>query len=149
MTLQGTASTVREAEKLRTKLLAEADAFKSARTNPIVRVVLVDLPGIQQPHPRGQLGRHVEHPFPGGDQLLREQMPEPARALHRPAPLRPASGPAQQHPDLSRRSARIRSVPGGSILGWVPDDRERALGLVQQPCRDRAKMRQRRCLAAA
>jgi hypothetical protein len=33
MTLQGTAPTVREAEKLRTGLLAEADAFKSARTN--------------------------------------------------------------------------------------------------------------------
>ncbi len=33
MTLQGTAPTARAAEKLRTKLLAEADAFKSARTN--------------------------------------------------------------------------------------------------------------------
>ena len=33
MTLQGTAPTVREAEKLRTKLLAKADAFKSASTN--------------------------------------------------------------------------------------------------------------------
>jgi len=33
MTLQGTAPTAREAEKVRTKLLAEADTFKSARTN--------------------------------------------------------------------------------------------------------------------
>jgi integrase len=33
MVLNGTAPTVREAEKLRTKLLAEADAFKSSRTN--------------------------------------------------------------------------------------------------------------------
>ncbi len=33
MVLQGTASTVREAEKLRTKLLAEADTYRSARTN--------------------------------------------------------------------------------------------------------------------
>src|SRR5882762_4588479 len=33
LTLQETAPTLREAEKLRTKLLAEADGFKSARTN--------------------------------------------------------------------------------------------------------------------
>jgi integrase len=33
MVLQGTAPTVREAEKLRTKLLAEADTYRSARTN--------------------------------------------------------------------------------------------------------------------
>ncbi len=33
MVLQGTASTAREAEKLRTKLLAEADTYRSARTN--------------------------------------------------------------------------------------------------------------------
>jgi integrase len=40
MTLHGTARTLREAEKLRTKLLSESDAFKSARTNASIGYLL-------------------------------------------------------------------------------------------------------------
>ena len=69
----------------------------------IVLVGLVDLPRIEQPDPGGQLGRHVQHPFAGGDQLLREQLPQLARPLDRPRPLSPTTGPAQQLYGLLRR----------------------------------------------
>ena len=59
----------------------------------IVRVVLVRVPGLQQPHPGSQLGRHVQHPLTGGDQLLGQQVAQPAGALHRPGPLRPRPPP--------------------------------------------------------
>ncbi len=78
----------------------------------IVRVVLVGVPGLQQPHPGGQLGRHIQHPLPGGDQLLGQQVAQPGGALHRPGPLRPRRRPRQQllrlgragtHPQLAQR----------------------------------------------
>ena len=95
----------------------------------------------QQPHPGGQLRRHINHPLPGSDQLPGQQMPHPVGALHRPGPLRPArdlphqcswlrrSGCASRpkassrlghtRPGRSRRSAR--SVPGSSEPrhGWM------------------------------
>ena len=79
----------------------------------IAGIVLVDVPGGQQPYPGGQLGRHVQHPLTGGQQLLGQQMPQPARAFHRPG----RSGHARAHP--SSRSAwtaeaRTRSWPSGS-----------------------------------
>jgi hypothetical protein len=40
----------------------------------VVRVVLVHRPGAQQPHPRGQLGLHVQHPLTRRDQLLGQQL---------------------------------------------------------------------------
>ena len=81
----------------------------------VVRVVLVHVPGGQQPHPRAQLGLHVQHPLAGGQQLLRQQVPQSARPLDRPGPLRPGRGPRQQplglrcasaHPQLAQRLFR-------------------------------------------
>jgi hypothetical protein len=78
----------------------------------VIRVVLAGVPGLQQPHPGRQLGRHVQHLLTGGDQLLRQQAPQPGGALHRPGPLRPRRCPRQQllrlrragaHPQLAQR----------------------------------------------
>jgi hypothetical protein len=33
----------------------------------VVRIVLVDLPGVEQPHPRGKLGLHVQDVFTGAE----------------------------------------------------------------------------------
>ncbi|HEX7269602.1 MAG TPA: hypothetical protein VF256_19560 [Streptosporangiaceae bacterium] len=70
----------------------------------IVGIVLIGVPGLQQPHPGGQLGRHIQHLLPGGNQLLGQQMPQPVRALHRPGPLRPPHRPRQQLLRLGRAS---------------------------------------------
>ena len=71
----------------------------------VVGVVLVRVPGLQQPHPGGQLGRHVQHPLPGSDQLLGQQMPQPTSAFHGPGPLRPGRGPGHQLLRLGRGRA--------------------------------------------
>ncbi len=68
----------------------------------VIRIVLVGVPGLQQPHPGGQLRRHIEHPLPGSDQLLGQQVPQAGRALHRPGPLRPGRRPGYEPPGLSR-----------------------------------------------
>src|SRR5947207_7847805 len=68
-----------------------------------VRVVLVDLPAVEQPHPGSELGWHIQDTFSGGDQLLRQQLPEPPRSLDRPPPPRPAASPLEQPIDLSAR----------------------------------------------
>jgi len=70
----------------------------------VVRVVLVGVPGLQQPHPGGQLGRHIQHLLTRGDQLLGQQAPQPGGALHRPGPLRPGGRPRQQLGRLGRAS---------------------------------------------
>jgi hypothetical protein len=62
----------------------------------IVRVVLVRVPGLQQPDPRGQLGLHVKDPLAGRHQLLGQEPAQPAGALDRPGPLRPARSPPDQ-----------------------------------------------------
>jgi hypothetical protein len=71
----------------------------------IVGIVLIDVPGRQQPHPGGQLGRHVQHPLTGRQQLLGQQMTQPARAFDRPGPLGPRLRPRQQPLGLHRRGA--------------------------------------------
>jgi hypothetical protein len=38
----------------------------------VVRIVLVRLAGVEQPHPRGELGLHVQDAFAGGEQLSSE-----------------------------------------------------------------------------
>jgi hypothetical protein len=77
----------------------------------IVLVGLVDLPGIEQPDPRGEFGWHIEHTLAGSDQLLREHMPQAACPFDCPRPLPPATRPAQQcfgllggcaHPQLAQ-----------------------------------------------
>jgi hypothetical protein len=60
----------------------------------VVGVALAAVAGRQQPHPGGQLGGHVEDRFAVADQLLREPAAKAAGALHGPAPLGPALGPA-------------------------------------------------------
>ena len=74
----------------------------------VIRVILVGVPGLQQPHPGGQLGRHVQHLLTGGDQLLGEQMPQPGGALHRPGPLRPRRRPRQQLFRLGRAGMHLQ-----------------------------------------
>ena len=74
----------------------------------IVRVGLVLAARVQQPCPRRQRRRHVEHDLARSDELLREQRADAGRALDRPRPrhercrplderlaLRPARGDAQ------------------------------------------------------
>ena len=62
----------------------------------VMGVVLVRVPSLQQPHPGGQLGLHIQHVFPGGDQLPGQQAAQPGGALHRPGPLRPGRRPGHQ-----------------------------------------------------
>ena len=80
----------------------------------IVGIVLIGVPGLQQPHPGGQLGRHIQHLLPGGNQLLGQQMPQPVRTLHspRPAPATPPPTPAAAPPWDGQASTR--SSPSGS-----------------------------------
>ena len=74
----------------------------------VIRVVLAGVPGLQQPHPGGQLRRHIQHPLTGGDQLLGQQIPQPGRALDRPGPLRPPLRPRQQLAGLGRAGAHLQ-----------------------------------------
>jgi len=91
----------------------------------IIGVVLVHIPGSQQPDPRAELGRHIQHPLTRALQLLGQQMPRAAGALDRPGPLRPGRGPHQQplrlgsaggYPQLTQRllgrADRHRGVRG-------------------------------------
>ena len=52
--------------------------------------------------------------FAGGDQLLREQMPQPARALDRPRPLRPATRPSSAAPRPARPMPAPAAAPAAS-----------------------------------
>jgi hypothetical protein len=60
-------------------------------------------PGGQQPHPGTQLRLDIQHPLAHGDQLLGQQMPQPAGAFDRPGPLRPGRRPRQQALRLAGR----------------------------------------------
>jgi hypothetical protein len=66
----------------------------------IVGIVLVQLPGVEQPHPRSEFGRHVHHPLARTDQLIAEQATQPTSALDCPDPPRPPPRPAPQHLQL-------------------------------------------------
>ena len=67
----------------------------------IVRVVLVRVPGLQQPHPGRQLRLHIQDPLAGGDELLGQQAPQAGGALDRPGPLRPRRRPPDELPGLA------------------------------------------------
>jgi hypothetical protein len=69
----------------------------------VVRVVLVTGAGGQQPDPGAQLGLHVQHPLADSDQLLGQQVPQPAGALDRPGALRPRRRPRHQPLRLAGR----------------------------------------------
>ena len=68
----------------------------------IIGVALAGVLGVQQPHPGGQLGLHIQHPLPGGNQLLGQQAAQPGSALYRPNPVRPGGRPRDQLPGLRR-----------------------------------------------
>ena len=88
----------------------------------VIRVVLVCVSGLQQPHPGGQLRRHIGHPFPGGGQLLGQQAPQPGGALHRPGPLRPRPRPRHQLGCLRRAGPHL--YLSQRLLAW-PDRHRR------------------------
>jgi hypothetical protein len=79
----------------------------------VVGVVLVRVPGRQQPHPGPQLRLHVQHPLTRGDQLPVQQMPSPPA----PSTAQVRSGQSAAHA-TSRwawaAEARTRSSPSGS-----------------------------------
>ena len=62
----------------------------------VVGVAFVTVLAVQQPHPGGQLGRHVHDRLTGSDQLLSEQRTGPGGALDRPQPRRELTRPGQQ-----------------------------------------------------
>ena len=93
-----------------------ADAGRAQRGDGdragVVGVVLVHVPGGQQPDPGAQLGLHVQDPLAGRQQLLGQQVPQASGSLDRPGPLRPGRGPFQQplrlrgtgpHPQFAQR----------------------------------------------
>ena len=52
----------------------------------VVRVGLVGLPGVEEPSPGRQRGRHIQDGLAGRDELLGQQRPEPAGGFDRPRP---------------------------------------------------------------
>ena len=70
----------------------------------IVRVVLLCPTRAQQPGPRRQRRRHVDHHLAGSDELLSKQVAEPACGLDRPHPIRERNRPQRQ--PLHLRAAR-------------------------------------------
>ncbi len=62
----------------------------------VIRVVLVRAARRQQPRPRRERGRHINNRFTGRDELLGEQIAEPARGLDRPCPRRKRRSPRHE-----------------------------------------------------
>ena len=58
------------------------------------------VPGGQQTDPGGQLRLHVDDPLAGGDELLGQQIAEPAGTLDRPRPIIERRRPADQPLEL-------------------------------------------------
>jgi hypothetical protein len=84
----------------------------------VVRVVLVHVPRGQQPDPGAELGRDIQYPLTGGQQLLGQQVARAAGALDRPrsAVARPRPRPAAARPEPQ---ARTRSSPSGSSAALI------------------------------
>ena len=77
-------------------LFAVAEQSVDSSTAGIINATTPLWTGGQQPDPRAELGRHIQHPLIRGQQLLGQQVAQPADALYRPGPLRPGRGPGQQ-----------------------------------------------------
>jgi hypothetical protein len=60
--------------------------------------VLRPWPVPEHPRPGSELGGHVQHPLPAGQQPLRQRAPDTVRALHRPDPVRPLPRILHQQP---------------------------------------------------
>jgi hypothetical protein len=54
-----------------------------------VGVGLAVVTGVEQPRPGGELGGHIHHVLPVGQQPLRQRTPCTVAALDRPDPVRP------------------------------------------------------------
>ena len=61
-----------------------------------MRVGLVAACVVEEPHPRGERRRHIEHAFTCSDELLGQQRAGAGRALDRPAPRFERRGECQQ-----------------------------------------------------
>ena len=61
-----------------------------------MRIVLVVTARIQQPGPRRQHRRHIDHELAARDQLLRQQRANASRAFNRPQPRFELCRPTQQ-----------------------------------------------------
>ena len=84
-------------------VVLEADRSQSAVAQSddgggagVMALGLVAVVVVQQPHPRGQRGRHIHHTFPGGDELLGEQRAGPRGAPHGPQPRCEPARPVQR-----------------------------------------------------
>jgi len=88
----------------------------------VVGVGLAVVPGVEQPHPRGQLGRHVDDDLAGLEQPLSQGTTGTVGALDRPHPRRP-----RRHVRLHRRvPGPVRGEPPIAELAFVlVDDLDR------------------------
>jgi hypothetical protein len=59
--------------------------------------------GVEDPHPRGQLGRHVQHRLTLGEQPLRQRTADTLRALDRPPVVRPLLAHMLDQQPVARR----------------------------------------------
>jgi hypothetical protein len=79
----------------------------------------VHLAGVQQPHPRGKLWLHVQHPLPGGKRML-----DQANAPDRGCPPPPRSAPSSAAPTpatvVTRRASWHRRPAVASRPGPPP-----------------------------
>lgn len=87
----------------------------------VVGVVLLRPTAAQQPDPRRQRGGHVDHGLPGGQELLGEQITQPAGRLHRPRPLLELGRPPKKL--LRLTASRSDPEPGQFRLGLVDGHR--------------------------
>jgi hypothetical protein len=94
-------------------------AQRGDRDRPgIVGIVLVHIAGGQQPDPRAQLGRHIQHPLTGRQQLLGQQVAQAAAPST--AQVRVGQAPAQASSCSAwAAQARTRSSPSGSSAALI------------------------------
>ena len=94
----------------------------------VVGVVLLRLARTEQPHPRRQRRRHVHDVLPDGEELLGEEVTEPAGRLDGPQPLGIVDGPLEQPLDLQAVGPK-RQLP--ELVLRVVDGHRRVGGLVR------------------
>jgi len=92
----------------------------------VVRVVLVRLPRPQQPHPRRQRRRHIDDALAGVDELLGEEVAEPASGLDRPRPFLERCRPSHQAIHLGLRRPNLEA----GELAFAVVERDRLVGLL-------------------
>ena len=84
-----------------------------------MRVGLVGPAGIEEPHPRRQRGRHVEHSLTGSKELLGQQRAEPAGGLDRPRSRCERLSEAQQPVGLA--AAGVDAQFTDDLFGVIDD----------------------------